>query len=72
MTAWAIIINGEIDLQTINGTDVGAMANWLYVVMGALHVTPTEADIRASFAAMKDQAGANVEVCPVEIRRVLQ
>jgi hypothetical protein len=73
MSAWAIIIDGEIDIRTVMPTDISAMVNWIVVSCGAIiQQGVTDQNVRAAFDAMKEKAGASVECCPVEIRRALQ
>lgn len=74
MSAWAIVVDGEIDVRTVMPTDIGAMVNWLIVSCGAVvQQGVTDENVRAAFAAMLDHVGADsIECCPVEVRRVLQ
>ena len=73
MSAWAIIVDGEIDIRTVSPTDIGAMVNWLVVAFGAVACgRVSDDDVRSAFATMRGQTNTSVEVCPVEVRRALQ
>lgn len=73
VTAWAIVVDGKIDVRTVSETDVGAMVNWLCATAGVLIQRGVPDDlVRSAFAKMKDQMDTDAEVCPVEVRRVLQ
>lgn len=62
MSAWAIVVDGEIDIRTVAPTDIGAMVNWLVVSAGAIiQQGVTDENVRLWFGH-----------CPVEVRRVLQ
>lgn len=73
MTAWAIIVDGEVDIRTVSPTDVGAMVNWMIVSCGAIvQHGVTDENVREAFVVMQEHATASVECCPVEVRRALQ
>lgn len=73
MTAFAIVIDGEIDIRTVSPTAIGAMVNWLVVTCGAIvqHGVSDNA-IRDAFQTVAGNTKKSVECCPVEVRRALQ